>query len=1221
MGRLLGLELNNFKSYKGVVNVGFGESNFTSIIGPNGSGKSNMMDAISFVLGVQSSHLRSNVLKDLIYRGFLSGDDEDNNNEDVNPNSAYVKAFYQKEDVTHELMRSISNSGDSTYKINNKTVSYKQYTSFLEDENILIKAKNFLVFQGDVEQIASQSTTDLTKLFEEVSGSIQYKKEYEELKEKVEKLSQSTAESIKNRRRINNEIKVYKDGITKDEKYKAQLEKRRNLLVYSSLWQLYHLDEKKSQSKNKLKEAKSKVSKLKEKLANEEKILQKAKNSIVKDTAAITKYKNKLEYRSKEKEKLASQLIPIKVSQRNTTKKISNIERRIEGIERDIERQKSYVERYESQLKVVTKSKESFELEIKESAKNFDKYRLSDEDLVTYDALSEKYLSSGGFDIDTKISLLNNDKQETSDEVAMFKNRIELAKSKIADDLVLQGERLELEISELTSSLNEKNSLHSQKVSELKTLQGEIESTSNKEYDLNYKLRETLVKLDDLSASQRESTNERKLRENVSMLRRLFPGVRGLVSDLCQPKKEKYALAVSTILGKNFDSIITDNISVAQECIAYLKKQRAGVASFIPLESIESEVPTLPFSDGQGCILTINAIEYEPEYERAMQYVCSDSIICDTLTIAKDLKWKHNVKSKLVTLEGALIHKAGLMTGGILRDATNRWDKEEFQSLTVLKDKLLSQIEELSTSSKSFAIKGRDLESTISLLNTDITSLRSEFTQLNRALEENKVEIQYQTDMIDKEFGPKLDALNDKIKVYDEEISQFENKKEDLQGEIFKEFTNRLGFTIKEYEEHSGEIRRKQAKELQQLQRQILNIENKLQFEQERLASTEKRFEKGQSELQKTKISLDSLETEESELQTQIEEIDNELETQRTEIDEMQKALDSKLKDISFIEDSLNEVSNSLEISKREKLGFNDDIEKVDLEKIGIYKNCKISGIELPITSAITLENLPNDKIDNDTILISNEIEVDYDELPAEYKESGNEAVGQKIEKEIKDAEEKLMELQPNSKAVERYDEAKDKFDEIDKETEGLKKKERKLLTQFVNIKKKRKELFEKAFEYVNEHIDPIYRELTKNPNSSVELAGGNASLTLEDEDEPYNGGVKYHATPPLKRFKDMEYLSGGEKTVAALALLFAINSYQPSPFFVLDEIDAALDITNVERIATYIQRHGNPELQFIVISLKNSMFEKSEALVGIYRHQKENSSRIITLNLTNYVN
>lgn len=126
--------------------------------------------------------------------------------------------------------------------------------------------------------------------------------------------------------------------------------------------------------------------------------------------------------------------------------------------------------------------------------------------------------------------------------------------------------------------------------------------------------------------------------------------------------------------------------------------------------------------------------------------------------------------------------------------------------------------------------------------------------------------------------------------------------------------------------------------------------------------------------------------------------------------------------------------------------------------------------------------------------------------------------------------------------------------------------------------------------------------------------------LDIEDSDEPYLDGIKYHAMPPLKRFRDMEHLSGGEKTMAALALLFAVHSYQPSPFFVLDEVDAALDNTNVARIANYIRDHAAPGMQFIVISLKTGLFQLSEALVGIYRDQTENSSNSLTLDVSHFV-
>lgn len=1216
MGRLIGLELYNFKSYRGTVKVGFGDSNFISIIGPNGSGKSNMMDAISFVLGVRSSHLRSQILKDLIYRGVEGEDDEDDEDR-----TAYVKAFYLKGDSTVELSRSISKNGDTQYRMNGKNCGYKQYAEFLEEENILIKAQNFLVFQGDVVQIASQSATDLTRLFEEVSGSIQYKKEYDSLKEKVDSLSQSAAESLKNRRRINGELKSYREGIDKNQEFYRSVERKKESQRHYALWQLYHLETQRHELEEKLQNLKSSIKTIRAKETSQEQTLQRSKASFAKDSAAILKQRSKMQTKSKEKEKVNQQLLPIKLSQRSAAKRITNIQKRIDSLQRDINRQREYVDRFENQLKVVKKAKSDFEKEIRESSKDHDKYKLSEEHMKLYASLNERYLNQGGFSLESRRQLILNDRQELMDEIESLKKRCDVSRSRVADELSITAEKLEFQLSEISSILNEKNSTHSDKVKELQKLHSQMESSSNKEYDLNYKLREALMKIEELSASQRETVKERKLRENVAALKRFFPGVRGLVCDLCHPKKEKYALAISTILGKNFDSVVVDNVMVAQECIAYLKKQRAGVASFIPLDTIDVEAPTLTLSDSQGFTLAINAIDYESEYERALQYVCSDSIICDDMDIAKNLKWNKGIRSKLVTLEGALIHKAGLMTGGMSKNSSNRWDKEEYQSLMTLKDKLLQQVEEASLEGKNASLMARDLENTLSLLNTEISDQRIQLTLTQRTLQENKVEIEYHEKLIKGEYEPKLESSVEKSQNFGHSLEELDSQKDNLRNEIFQDFTSRVGFTAKEYESHSGEIMRQQSKELQQLQRQILNVENKLQFEKDRLSATDRRFGKAHEDMAKIESELTQLEGQENETEAQINQIDHEFEEQKRELDQLQKKLDAKHGDIDSTEDALHEVTANLQALKRHKDELKEDREKVDIEKVCVLKNCKLSNVIVPVLSETNLDQLPIDRIDEETIALAHEIEIDFHQLPAKYKESGAETIRKDFEKSIRHAEDVLNDLQPNARANDRFSEAQNRFEAIDYETEELKSEEKRVIAQFLKVKRKRKALFERAFEYTSEHIDPIYRELTKNPGSTNELAGGSASLTLEDEDEPFNAGIRYHATPPFKRFKDMEYLSGGEKTVAALALLFTINSFQPSPFFVLDEVDAALDSTNVDRIAAYISRHGNHNLQFIVISLKNTMFEKSDALVGVYRQQQENSSKIVTLNLKNYAN
>jgi structural maintenance of chromosome 1 len=166
----------------------------------------------------------------------------------------------------------------------------------------------------------------------------------------------------------------------------------------------------------------------------------------------------------------------------------------------------------------------------------------------------------------------------------------------------------------------------------------------------------------------------------------------------------------------------------------------------------------------------------------------------------------------------------------------------------------------------------------------------------------------------------------------------------------------------------------------------------------------------------------------------------------------------------------------------------------------------------------------------------------------------------------------------------------------------------------FEDVKQKRHDLFMKAFTHISENIGGTYKDLTKSPQFPL---GGQAYLDMEDSSEPYLAGLKYHAMPPLKRFRDMEHLSGGEKTIAALALLFAIHSYQPSPFFVLDEVDAALDSVNVGRVAQYVREHASPGMQFIVISLKATFFQESETLVGVMRDQTRMTSKYLSLDVS----
>ena len=201
-------------------------------------------------------------------------------------------------------------------------------------------------------------------------------------------------------------------------------------------------------------------------------------------------------------------------------------------------------------------------------------------------------------------------------------------------------------------------------------------------------------------------------------------------------------------------------------------------------------------------------------------------------------------------------------------------------------------------------------------------------------------------------------------------------------------------------------------------------------------------------------------------------------------------------------------------------------------------------------------------------------------------------------------------------RAVERLETAKTKLTATDASFSEAREAARTARDAFLAVQQTRADLFNKALTHITAEVKPIYKALTMSAQFEF---GGEAWLdALEaDEDAPFLGGLKYAAMPPTKRFRDMEALSGGEKTIAALALLFAIHSYAPSPFFVLDEVDAALDNANVARVAKYIKEHAGPGMQFVVISLKTGLFQESQCLVGVLRDQTANSSRAVTLDVS----
>lgn len=247
------------------------------------------------------------------------------------------------------------------------------------------------------------------------------------------------------------------------------------------------------------------------------------------------------------------------------------------------------------------------------------------------------------------------------------------------------------------------------------------------------------------------------------------------------------------------------------------------------------------------------------------------------------------------------------------------------------------------------------------------------------------------------------------------------------------------------------------------------------------------------------------------------------------------------------------------------------------------------------------------------------EIDIDYSDLPAKRKELSigqYEVVNNEYHDQIQNKQVALDKMAPNMKAIHRFDDVMERFKAINEDFEKARKNAKDSAEKFGVVKTKRYELFTKAFEKILQSVDNVYGKLTqRRTRTDGQVVHGTAYLTMENPDEPYNGGIKYYAMPPTQRFVEIEALSGGEKTIAALSLLFAFHSFKRAPFFVLDEIDAALDGNNAKAVARFIEKKSK-DMQFVVISLKPTTFSHADALIGVCNNRETASSKTFTVNL-----
>merc|ERR1712241_1009727 len=670
-----------------------------------------------------------------------------------------------------------------------------------------------------------------------------------------------------------------------------------------------------------------------------------------------------------------------------------------------------------------------------------------------------------------------------------------------------------------------------------------------------------------------------------------------------------------------------DTEQTARQCIQYLKDQMLEPETFLPLDYIQAKPlkeRLRTIGNPKGVKLLYDVLQYEPaDIKRAVLFVTNNSLVCETpedaMKVAYELE--DGQRYDAVALDGTFYQKSGIISGGSvdLARKAKRWDDKQVSTLKAMKNsRKESEIQTIQSQ-----VSGLETRLKYSLTDRDTTSKK--ISNLSKELDRMRVEL--------GKFAPTIQEIETSMKKRDKIIENTKEKMNTVEDRIFSDFCKKSGVkNIRQYEERELKSQQEKAKKKLEFENQINRITTQLEYEQKREEQLQQNVRKFERMVQDAEDQLETSKKTESgimhEIDKEVKEVEK-LKSEKTylkdEVDKLDDAVEKAKKDVAGVQKELGNISKAIN-------QIESSLDNERSNRHNILKQCKMDSINIPMRKG-RLEEIEDEDAPSIDVSASQpshiiyekeeKIKIDYTSLNSSLTEGIEEAedvrrIEKRFEKTMSDLMATIHRIQaPNMKAMQKLDEAREKLAEANKDFETVRKRAKQAKTNFERIKQERCELFMKCFEHVSNTIDGIYKQLARNQSAQ-------AFLGPENPEEPYLEGINYNCVAPGKRFQPMSNLSGGEKTIAALALLFAIHSFQPAPFFVLDEIDAALDNTNIGKVASYIESQRD-KMNIMVISLKEEFYSHADALVGITtdttKMQETGAliSKVLTLDLSPY--
>lgn len=1177
---LKSIEIQGFKSFANKILFEF-HNGITGIVGPNGSGKSNVADAVRWVLGEQRvRQLRGGTMQDVIFSG----------TEIRKPQGfAYVAITLDNSD--HKLpiaydqvtvSRRLYRSGESEYKINGSACRLKDINELFYDTGIG-KEGYSIIGQGQIDKILSGRPEERRELFDEAAGIVKFKKRKLIAQRKLDDEEQNLVrvkDILSELEKQVGPLKLQSEAAKEYLKLKEELKGRDAnlfLLEHKALQlQLSELDQKTSIVKGDWENASSQSEQLKKDFDRLEE-----ENSASEEKIASTR-----EEHSKSillKESIEGQIAVLREQIRSEQLNEENRKERISSIDQELLGKEEQKQEYEKQREETKKQVAQAEQALTQAGQTLSETeqemaRLSKESeaakAAIISALNEKAgLAAKSQRYETMLEQVDVRRSEVTQKLLRFKSDESVQEEELKKE-EKRLEQIQEELDRLTE-LEEETAFRLTAAEEDGAALAARLSRSQQDYHISHSKLESLKNLAERYEGYGNSI--RRVMEQKSRI----PGIHGVVADLISTSK-KYETAIETALGGSIQNIVTDREETAKELIEYLKKNRYGRATFLPLTGISARGGFTQESALRepGILgLASDLVEVKDEYRTLIQYLLGRVVVADTIdhAIALARKFRHTLR--IVTLEGELLSAGGSMTGGSFKNSSNLLGRQrELSELQASCRKALQDVEE---TQKAIADNGR---------------LKAQCAGEAARLRETKQEIVLRKNTaqmnMERLLGKKQEIAESSADLV------MENRELEFQLKEIRENRARLS----REEEQLEQLQKEQEARSEQLSRKLSDAQQQKEEtakllsgaqlmaagirQQDRfIAENVSRILKEESSLkeERQRILDGSSESEAviSEKLAKIEQLGRQILEETSKAQRLEEALAQNSEE----KERLAEKQKSF-FRKREELS--EEIGRLDKE----------------------LYRLESQK-ERLTERMSDQISYMWEEYELTY--SGAQALKDEAPGTIPEIRRAIEELKGNIKglgnvnvnAIEDYREISERYEFLKSQNDDLAAAREALLKIIEELDTGMRLQFEEKFAQIRQEFDKVFKEL---------FGGGHGALILQEDEDILEAGIQIISQPPGKKLQNMMQLSGGEKALTAIALLFAIQNLKPSPFCLLDEIEAALDDSNVDRFAKYLHKLTK-NTQFIVITHRRGTMVSSDRLYGITMQEK-GVSTLVSVNL-----